>query len=143
MTRASLLVKCAPSKPKLIAFSGSGWVFSSHVRLASGSTKRRISQALARRSAHSGLRVTQVRPRSVSPGASAVCDCVGNSSFLTSASAAARLACARARDAVGKKSSAAMLSNSRRCLCTTREIALGSEWPKPMRRLSTVLIRFS
>ena len=55
----------------------------------------------------------------------------------------ASASCARLRAAVGKKSSAAIASNSRRCLCTTREIALGSEWPKPMRRLSTVLIRFS
>ncbi len=35
---------------------------SSHCSLASGSTKRRISQAQARRSAHSGRRVAQLRP---------------------------------------------------------------------------------
>jgi hypothetical protein len=51
--------------------------------------------------------------------------------------------CARAFAGVGKKSSAEMASKSRRCLSSTRAIALGSEWPKPMRRLSTIFTRLS
>ena len=75
----------------------------------------------------SGLRVAQVRRSSVSPGPSGACGCVGKSSFFTSRLASRRAPSgARSRASVGKKSSAEMLSSSRRCLCSTREIALGS-----------------
>ena len=47
MTRSSLLVKCAPSKPKPIASGGADSLLSSQRSRASGSTKRRISQAQA------------------------------------------------------------------------------------------------
>jgi len=61
------LAKRAPSKPNPSTPSGQAAPLSSHVSLASESMKRRISHALASRSAHSGRRVAQVRRCSGSP----------------------------------------------------------------------------
>lgn len=105
--------------------------------------KRRISHAHASRPSYSGRRVAQVRPRSFSFGLIPVCVCEGNISFFTSASACTRAALVASRAPEGKKSSALIDSNSRRCLCSTREIAAGSATPNPTFRLFTVLVRLS
>src|SRR5918996_108807 len=55
--RPPLEAKWAPSKAKPSALPGSSSAFSSHSTVASGSTKRRMSQAHARRSAHVGQRL--------------------------------------------------------------------------------------
>ena len=69
--------------------------------------------------------------------------CPGNRSLCTAASASWSTRRVRSRIGVGKKSTAAMASKSRRCLCSTLAIALGSEWPKPTRSDSTFLISSS
>lgn len=57
LTWVALLLKRAPPYAKLMASACGSCDLSSHTTVPSGSAKRRISQALARRSAHVGLRV--------------------------------------------------------------------------------------
>ena len=61
VTRFLTCVNSAPSKSKPTAFFGNALGRSSHVKRASRSMKRLISQALARRSTQGDLRVAQTR----------------------------------------------------------------------------------
>ena len=61
VTRVLLLRNVAPSNPKLTAVAGGSLRLSSHTMIASGSMKRRISHADARRSTKSGVRVAHAR----------------------------------------------------------------------------------
>ena len=140
VTRDALLPKRAPSKANPTAPAGHSCALSSHATVPSGSTKRRISQAQARRSAHGGLRVAHTLRCSGSLGLAPAWARAGKSSLCTEASAAASATLARCWISLGKKSSALIASSSRRCLFSTRDIALGSDMPKPTLRLSTTLI---
>ena len=95
VTCDALLPKRAPSKANPTAPGGHSCALSSQVTLPSGSTKRRISQAQARRSAHGGRRVAQALRCSGSLGLAPACACAGKSSLCTDASAAASAALAR------------------------------------------------
>ncbi len=61
VTRVLLLRNVAPSNAKLTAVAGHSLRPSSHTMIASGSMKRRISHADARRSTKSGVRVAHAR----------------------------------------------------------------------------------
>ncbi len=63
VTRTPTWVNVAPSKSKPSQSLWQSAGDASHTKRASGSMKRRMSQALAMRSTHGRARVAQVRPR--------------------------------------------------------------------------------